>query len=341
MSSLEELLNIENLAPYGIVDFGYTTESIPKSYKKYSDWVDRDHHEPLGYLSGERKEKRDDLRKYFPEFKSALVFLFSYQASKLEQDQFYKSMDSNGLKIASYVLGFDGIDYHHRVRADLQKIADQLKSTRPGLEVVQALDIQPVLDRDLAFRAGLGWYGKNSMFINRDKGSFTIIGSLLLSSELDLKKKALETDHCGQCTACVEACPTDAIDLENRTIITNKCISTYTIEIFKDNAMEPPPGMENGQGEIFGCDICQDVCPWNLRLSRGLKKVKRLELKDESILKKVTEFFLKRPKEQLVKELEGMSNSGYKREFKGTPLERTGRVGILKNIKFQLQKKES
>ncbi|CBW27291.1 putative 4Fe-4S binding protein [Halobacteriovorax marinus SJ] len=329
---LKEVLNSENLKKYGIVDWGVTTESRPKTWKYYYSWVEKGLNGILKYLEGERRDKREDLRKYYPEFKSAIVFQFSYANKKYELDKFYKSPLSNGLKIASYVLGFGGVDYHFKLREALEDIAHQIKAIDPTLDYKLSLDTQPILERDLAFRAGLGWFGKNSMFISKSEGSFFILGSLLLSKDYELSQRELEVDHCGQCTRCADSCPTLAIDIETRTLNSNLCISTYTIEDFK-GVQEAPKGMEDSNGEIFGCDICQEVCPWNKRLLRvGKVSINENEISDKE--REMREFFLERAPEDVILDLENMSNRGFQRKFKSTPIERTGRVGLLKNLRF-------
>jgi len=329
----EELFDKDLLEKLSLRKVGYSELSEPLSYDKYVKWVEKGNHEPLNYLADHRKDLRSDLKEYFPEFKSALVFAFDYSGKKKALDEFYQSDQSNGLKISSYVFGFDGADYHLELRDRMNSILDVLKQSHPDISTSYTLDMHPVLERDLAHKSGLGWFGKNSMLINREFGSFFMIGSLLLDQTLDIETESLETDHCGNCTACVEACPTDAIDVENRTIISNKCISTWTIELF--NEAPPIPGhIEKGEGEIFGCDICQDVCPWNIK---ELEKNNSQKLTGEKshLLKS---FYLERPVEQVEQELEGMSNKAFVRQFKGTALERTGRKGLLKNIKLHNSK---
>ncbi len=329
---LDEVLNSKNLSQYGIVDWGITSVSRPITWKYYFNWVNKGLNGILKYLEGDRRDKREDIKNYFPEFESAIVFQFSYAKKKFELDKFYQSEKSNGLKIASYVLGFDGIDYHYNLRDSLNEIGNQLKEIDPDLNFKFSLDTQPILERDLAYRAGLGWFGKNSMFISKKEGSFFILGSLLLSKDYSFSEPKIETDHCGQCTRCADSCPTNAIDLDTRTLISNKCISTYTIEQFKDLG-EAPQGMENSNGEIFGCDICQEVCPWNKRLLR----VREFDFNATDISEKekhIREFFLQRPLEDVLEDLKSLSNRGFQRLFKSTPIERTGRVGLLKNIRF-------
>ncbi|WP_127714387.1 epoxyqueuosine reductase [Halobacteriovorax sp. HLS] len=335
---LDKILTSSILDRMNIVDWGLTRNPSPISFDKYDDWVQKGHHGNLKYLEGERKDKRKSLLSIFPEFQSALVFQFSYAQDKFELDKFYESAESNGLRIGGYVFGYDGVDYHHKLKEDLEEIGCLLQASYPGLEYKLSLDIQPVLERDLAYRAGLGWFGKNSMFISKKEGSFFLIGSLLLNRDVEGQEVVGETDHCGQCTRCADACPTDAIDIATRTITSSKCISTYTIEEFKDNAIAPK-GMERSRGEIFGCDICQDVCPWNTRLKRVGKYNKTSdESPEKSFIKK---YFLTRPLPDIIEDLKLLSNRKYQKIFFATPLQRTGRVGMLKNLLFYSNKKNN
>tara|TARA_R110002072_G_scaffold64203_2_gene159268 strand:+ start:117703 stop:118695 length:993 start_codon:yes stop_codon:yes gene_type:complete len=324
-----------DLHSLGIADWGYTENSEPMTWDHYENWLDNDGHGPLGYLADHRKDLRKSLKNYYPEFQSALVFIFPYFDDKKRIEDFYQSTESNDLKMASYLFAYSGVDYHHAIKEKLLKVKEQLSETHPNIKMKLSLDTQPVLERDLAYRAGLGWFGKNSMFISKHWGSFFMIGSLLLDEKLDIESKQVETDHCGQCQACIVDCPTLAINENTRTIEASKCISTYTIELFKD--APAPKGMESASGEIFGCDICQDVCPWNKRVFREnltFNKTKALHPQEELLIN----FFLKRPKEEILKELDTMSNRSYQKMFRGTPVERTGRLGMIKNIKFWLEK---
>lgn len=322
----------ELLQQLKIVDCGYTEELTPQSFDHYDEWVKQGHSRPLKYLEDHRKEARVSLKSVLPDAESAVVFLFSYHREKITLTNWLKKIKAP-LKMASYIFGFNGGDYHNVVKESLNIIGDELKNQFEGLEYRACLDIHPVLERDLALRSGLGWFGKNSMLISRKYGSFTIIGSLVLNKKLkESSHNEIETDHCGQCRACIDACPTDAILIDKRQIIASRCISTYTIEMFKADA-EAPTGMEKASGEIFGCDICQDVCPWNQRPERqGLSGVNEDEFLEANKL--ITSTFLSQAPEKVIEELDGLSNNSYKKKFKGTPLERTGRVGILKNLNF-------
>ncbi|MFX3675494.1 MAG: epoxyqueuosine reductase [bacterium] len=315
----------ELLQRLDIVDWGYTKDLEPLSYDKYMAWLKHEQHGSLAYLEGERADQRKNLKLVYPECKSALVFLFSYAEKKyaLEQEQLGEA------KIASYVTSFGGLDYHHVIKDHLNKITDHLKKTFPTLEAKPALDVLPVLERDLALRAGLGWFGKNSMMIHKREGSFTMIGALLLNQELEIDASSIEVDHCGQCTACADACPTLAIDLDTRTIKADLCVSTYTIETFKD---APAPAGYETMSEIFGCDICQDVCPWNKRWLRHRLTQGALKGFKWDGLERMREVFLSGSMTQVADKIKSMGVREFKRLFKGTALERTGRNGLLKNL---------
>lgn len=322
---MKPLLNIstEFLSSLGVADWGYTEDPVPSSFEKFDNWVERGENGPLNYLSDHRKDLRKNLDSVQEGFQSALVFLFSYSEEKLALENFYKSNQSNKLKVAGYSIAFEGGDYHNILREKMALIGEKL-----GKEYSFSLDIHPVLERDLAYRSGLGWFGKNSMLIHQKKGSFNMIGALLLKEKLNLKETEKQMDHCGQCTACFDICPTEAIDLDKREISASKCISTFSIELFKD--ADAPAGYETAS-EIFGCDLCQDVCPWNKRRERNGEVIPTANWpigKAEEIVN----FFLVPKPADLTSELEGLSNRGYVKRFKGTSFERTGRVGLLKNL---------
>jgi epoxyqueuosine reductase len=228
-------------------------------------------------------------------------------------------------EVAAYTLGFGGEDYHQALKRSLDSIFHELNNQILELERFIALDAQPILERDLAYRAGLGWFGKNSMLIHQKEGSYFIIGSLLLNQKLNLDQPTLDVDHCGQCNACVEACPTQVIDPVTRTIDAANCISTFTIEIFKE--AEAPKGFEKSRGEIFGCDICQDVCPWN-RKPLGRVESKVAYRPEFAFLEGLIY-----DRNRLTSTLESESNRGVRRKFAGTAFERPGKEGWLKNLK--------
>jgi epoxyqueuosine reductase len=311
------VLKKELLQELEVLDWGYTEDPIPHSLKHYEDWTSFAHHGSLAYLNDQRRNLRQDLRHVFPEFKSALVFLFSYRSTKKWM------LERNRHEVASYSLGFGGEDYHYVVKNKLQKIAASLG----GIKTFISLDTQPILERDLAYRAGLGWFGKNSMLINRYEGSYFIIGSLLLDHTLDVESNRPDIDHCGSCTACADACPTKAIDASSRTLIADKCISTFTIEMMKE--VPPPTGFEKSRGEIFGCDICQDVCPWNSKpLARTIAS-----LNIQESLSFLIEWFYEWPVEKLLEIISQETNRGLRKKLSRTSFDRPRKKGWLKNLR--------
>ncbi len=321
------ILPVELLESLGVLEWGYTEDPAPRSFERFDRWVAAGGHGPLSYLSDHRKDLRRDLRSVYPEFQSALVFLFGYQPAK-------KWLNENSkYQLAAYTLGFEGEDYHHALKRRLQTIEEALDV--PGLKAVVSLDVEPVLERDLAHRAGLGWFAKNSMLIHRRHGSYFIIGSLLLNKKLPLAPAALDVDHCGQCTACAEACPTAAIDVETRTLVAENCISTFTIETFKEQ--EPPAGFDASRGEVFGCDICQDVCPWNRRPLERSTGV--LNLREP--FRFLKEWLLDLPGTELEGLISLESNRSFKKKFSGTAFDRPGKTGWLKNLRAALRPSRS
>ena len=310
-----------------ILEVGYTEDSLASSFNRFEKWVLDKKNAELKYLEDSRMVMREDIKKYFPEFKSAFVFLFDYSVEKINLEQHYQRDSSNGFKVGSYTMYEGGIDYHLSIRKKLEELSRPIKEKYPATKIVFSLDTQPILERDLAYRAGLGWFGRNSMLINRHQGSFFLIGAILSDQIFSFPIKIIETDHCGSCQACVDACPTQAIDFNTRTVDSSLCVPNFTIEQFTDSK-EPPTGYST-MSEIFGCDICQDVCPWNRRVLN-----KKENLIDEST-SSIVEFFLSQDRDSMAQELLKMSKKGYRRKFKNTSFERTGRDGLLKNLKYK------
>ncbi|MDH4467118.1 MAG: DUF1730 domain-containing protein [Bacteriovoracaceae bacterium] len=316
----------------GIVDWGYTEEATSESYPQFEKWIREQKNFPLDYLSGERGKKRESLNHIFPSFQSATVFLFSYLPEKLMLNQ-----SENPKRLAGYSVFANGEDYHHVLHERCLELAKFLDpSAEEKKDFLICIDIYPVLERDLAFRAGLGWFGKNSLLISKKQGSFFLIASILWNRRWkgkDFNPKEKEADHCGHCQKCIDACPTNAIELESRQIITSQCIATYTIEMKDDQKIAPPEGLGDGRPEIFGCDICQDVCPWNGKLLRP----ENFQMSEKNWGEQVS-FLLKNPVSKMISDLESMSDQTFKSTFTRTNFYRTTRKGILKNLKRFLKK---
>lgn len=319
--SSSDLFSQEILDSLGILDWGYTEESIPHTFEHYKAWT-QNSAGSLNYLKDHRLSLRSDIKKVYPEFQAALVFLFDYQSEK-------KYLLNHDLHlVAGYSLAYSGEDYHFEIAKRLKTLFDFLNLEDSEFKI--SLDIQPILERDLAFRAGLGWFGKNSMLISREHGSYFLIGSLLLNQKLDLDKGQISTDHCGKCTMCIEACPTQAIDPEKRTIKADLCLSTFTIETMHE--ADAPAGYENSRGEIFGCDICQDICPWNHKVLRTKDIEPFMSSKSLHLIE-----WLQRDPKLIIAELDMMSKRGVKKFFQGSVFERPGKVGWIKNLKAKLK----
>ena len=209
----------------------------------FAEWIDAGHHATMQYLAKNRETRLDPATR-FPWAKSAVVIVVPYASERPDAPA---GSLSHG--VARYALGDD---YHDVLDRMLKKIEDALPKE---IRTWRYVDTGPLSDRALAANAGLGWIGKNAMLIDEEIGSYVFIGTLLTSLENDMHG-ATVADRCGACTRCIDACPTDAI-LPNRTLASEHCISYATIE---HRGTLPEIDLA---GNVFGCDICQEVCPWN------------------------------------------------------------------------------
>ena len=308
-------LNLQSLKRFQIVDFAYTENLIPEHYDFYERWLKNNLNGSLHYLSGDQAIKRQSVKILYPACESALVFLFSHLPMKkyLDEQKYSK-------KMAAFVLGYEGIDYHNYIRQSLNAIIrDHFDQSR----TLVCVDTKPLLERDLAYQAGLGFIGKNSMLIHPIFGSQVMIGTILLDHKLDLPKKTTVASGCGDCENCIMACPSNAL-IGPFTVDVAKCISAFTIEQMK--RLDPPIGYKQ-QNYFFGCDACQNACPFNMEAQR---KVEAQKSGGKTNL--IEEYFLKSEMQSIDANLNQLSNHAYKKKFKDTSLERTGRVGMLKNI---------
>ncbi len=321
---VEYLDSIKNNKKFQVVEWGYSENSIPLTFNKFENWVKLKRNTPLKYLADHRFELRSDLKKFYPKYQSALGFLFSYESTHYELKEIFKNNESH-LKLASFTLGFEGLDYHHVIKEHLNSIRIELQKIDSDLEVELSLDVHPVLERDLAYGMGLGFFGKNTMLIHPKLGSYFIIGSLLLNKKLNLSHKTVEANHCGQCTRCIDACPTKALD--DLGMNTSRCISTFTIEQMGASVVMDP-NMNLSSGYVFGCDICQDVCPFNnRRIRQNLIEKRELSLKSMQLLGFLTHGKI----QDIILKIQNFSNKEYKNFFIGTSFFRSGKQGILKN----------
>jgi epoxyqueuosine reductase len=215
----------------------------------YDDWIRNGHHASMEYLAKNRDVRLDPSYR-FPWAQSIVAILVPYSAERP-----HAPTDALSNHIARYALGDD---YHDVLDGMLQKFEEAIGRVAPEAKTWRYVDTGPLSDRAAAAQAGLGWIGRNGMLIDEEHGSYFFIGTLLTSLQNDITAE-LVADRCGTCTQCVDACPTHAI-LPNRTVAAEDCISYGTIEHRGDL-----PASIGGHlaGNAFGCDICQEVCPWN------------------------------------------------------------------------------
>ena len=288
----------------GFMLAGVTSAEPPESYPVFRAWIAAGRHAGMGYLASERNlARRADLKAILPECRSVLVVAAPYDPP-----------DPDAPGVAAYARGDD---YHDVLIPRLQKIAAFIEE-QAGEPVPCRwyTDTGPILERDLAQRAGLGWIGKNSMLINPQAGSYFLLAELLIGLELP-PDEPFTTDHCGSCTRCLQACPTSCIR-DDRTLEAGRCISYLTIE----NKGEIPLELRGLVGEWqFGCDVCQQVCPWN----RFAPEHGDRELSPRPGI----------PPEEPAAELR-LTPQAFNRKFKGSPVKRAKRRGYLRNTSVVL-----
>jgi epoxyqueuosine reductase len=224
-------------------------ERLDDAHDRLLAWLGRGYHGEMAWMARD-SEMRSDPRKLFPAARSVVVVAMNYYTPAAYRD------DPATGKVSRYAWGDD---YHEVLNVKLSSLLKWIQEELPQVEGKVCVDIQPMMDKAWAVRAGLGWIGKHSNLITTEYGSWVFIGELLLSIDLEYETE-LVADHCGSCTLCIDACPTGAIT-EPYTVDSNKCISYATIEL-RDTEL-PHDVAENLEGWFYGCDICQDVCPWN------------------------------------------------------------------------------
>lgn len=223
--------------------------AVPLSTERehLNEWLDRGYHGEMAWLARD-PEKRTDPKLVVPGARSVIVVAVNYYTD-------HKHDGSPG-KISRYAWGDD---YHDVVGDKLTSLLAWIRSEIPDAEGRVCVDTAPMMDKAWAVRSGLGWIGKHSNVITKELGSWVFIGEIILNIELEYDHQIVE-DHCGTCTACIDACPTGAI-VEPYVVDSRKCISYATIELRTDEL--PADIIEHQEGWLYGCDICQDVCPWN------------------------------------------------------------------------------
>lgn len=224
-------------------------DAVEHERERLQEWLGRELQGEMRWMKRDPAQ-RTDPRLVLPSARSVVVVALNYYTPHQHTN------DSLTGKISRYSWGDD---YHDVVGGKLKSLLAWIKEEWPEAEGKACVDIQPMMDKAWAVRAGLGWIGKHSNLITREYGSWVFLGELILNLELEYDTEQVE-DHCGSCTLCLEACPTDAI-IEPYVVDSRKCISYATIEL-RAPAI-PDSVASNLKGWLYGCDICQDVCPWN------------------------------------------------------------------------------
>jgi len=282
-------------------------ESTPEAKHNLDQWLNAGGHATMEWVA-KRKDERGDIHTYFPEAKSVISVGLNYYSGHRQSD-----LKANH-KISNYAWGDD---YHDVLKKRLFQLLGWIKEGSPEVQCIACVDTSPVMDKVWAQKAGIGWQGKHTNLITRDYGSWLFLGELIVDVKLDYDPP-FEEDLCGTCTACIDACPTRALD--EYQIDSGKCISYRSIELKGEFA----EGEQNLNGWIYGCDICQEVCPWNQKFG---------QITDEPAFQPRAEILAWTDKEWAT-----LEEDGFRKLFKGSAVKRTKYSGLIRNIKNNSQK---
>jgi epoxyqueuosine reductase len=281
----------------GISKSDFLEEEAPRLEK----WLNNNMHGEMGYMAN-HFDKRLDPRLLVEGSKSVISLLLNYFPEETQVADSYK--------ISKYAYGQD---YHHIIKSKLKQLQEFITEEIGEVNGRAFVDSAPVLDKAWAAKSGLGWIGKNSNLLTQQVGSFYFIAELIVDIELEYDHKV--TDHCGTCTACLDACPTQAI-VEPYVVDGSKCISYFTIELKNELPIDVKGSFDDW---MFGCDVCQDVCPWN-RFSKPHKEP------------------LFNPNPELLsmtkKDWEEITEDVFQKVFKKSAVKRTKFAGLTRNIDF-------
>jgi len=281
-----------------------------KEQKNLEAWLLQKKHGEMKWME-KRKSERGDIFNYFPEAKTVLSLGFNYYVGKDQSD-----LKSN-YKFSNYAWGED---YHSVIKTKLFSLLDIITKKSPEVKGLVCVDTAPIMEKVWAQRAGLGWQGKHTNLISTDYGSWLFLGEIILDVDLEIDEP-FSKDLCGSCTACIDACPTQALD--EYILESSKCISYLTIEHRGDFSK----GEDNLSDWIYGCDICQEICPWNISFSK---------ISEESYFE---------PREKIVNNTDqdwsNLSQLDFNTIFKNSAVKRTKFSGLKRNIDNRKPRKNS
>lgn len=322
---MKEQLRSTGLA-LGFTRVGFAPAERPAHADAYLRWLEGGHHGEMGWMARpDAVRRRLDPREALPGCRTIIVATLSYAPDarrevpggepRADEPSGTESGGDGSARpiVARYARGRD---YHGWFEERLGALADEVRALDPAAVVKPYVDYGPVLERDHAQRAGLGWIGKNTMLIDPELGSWLLLGELLTTLELEPDEPFLP-DRCGTCRRCIDACPTGAI-LEHRAVDSRRCISYLTIELKGSIPVELRPAIGT---RVFGCDICQEVCPWNADPEPG---------DPEALTEGQPAGFpaLRAWAERLLE----LDAEAYRDTYRGTPLSRPGRDAMLRNL---------
>ncbi len=282
-------------------------EKLDQESQRLQEWLSRGYQGTMSWME-RNVDKRSDPHAILPNAKSVIVVAKNYYADVKH------SNDNQTGKISRYAWGDD---YHEILLDRLARLLELIRTDKADAHGMVYVDTGPVMEKAWAQKAGIGWQGKHTNIITQDFGSWVFLGEIIVDFELDYDIPA--TDHCGSCTLCIDACPTQAIT-EPYVVDSNRCISYLTIEHRGEIAEEQ---CEQFDRWIYGCDICQDVCPWNKKFSQETSTAE-FQPRDWNIAPKLTE-------------VAGMSIQEFQRRFKKSPIKRAKHAGLTRNAEVVLK----
>ena len=280
----------------GISKADFLSEEAPK----LEQWLKANQHGQMSYMAN-HFDKRLDPRKLVEGSKSVISLSLNY---------FPEEELEGNIKIAKYAYGKD---YHKIIKKKLKHLVLELQTEIGDFNGRAFVDSAPVMERSWAAKSGLGWIGKNTLLLNKHKGSFFFLAELIL--DLDLTPDTPVTDHCGSCTACIDACPTDAL-IAPYELNASQCISYFTIELKEQIPSDVKGKFENW---AFGCDICQDVCPWNSKSTPHTTE----KLNPNEYLNDLSKT-----------DFQEITQHVFEKVFEGSPIKRTKYEGFARNLNF-------
>jgi epoxyqueuosine reductase len=286
----------------GFMDCGISkADFLEEEASRLELWLQNEFHGEMHYLEN-YFDKRLDPRLLVPGAKTVVSLLFNYYPENKQ--------DSETFKIAKYAYGED---YHTVLKDKCNQLLNELRLAVGEVDARVFVDSAPILERAWAERSGLGWIGKHGLLINKKQGSFFFLAELVIDLECEPDGKI--KDYCGNCTKCIDSCPTEAI-LPNKTLNASKCISYLTIELKNEIPMEFKDKMNDW---IFGCDICQDVCPWNRFSSQHSEP--RFSPNDTLLSLQKSDWMQ-------------MTETSFQKVFSRSAVKRTKFKGLMRNINF-------